>query len=109
MGRLEEFWDCPNEFRPERWFDEKNNGGKPLPPPLRPPFMPFQIGPRVCLGMQMAYLEVRILAILLLRRFTFTMKPGHVMHYKRAVTMNTVNGLQMIPTIRVYPTNTFIR
>jgi len=98
MGRLEEYWDCPNEFRPERWFGD--NGTKPLPAQQQPPFMPFQIGPRVCLGMQMAYLEVRVLTVMLLRRFKFTLKPGHKMHYKRAVTMNTVHGLHMITELR---------
>ncbi|KAI1771929.1 cytochrome P450 [Hypoxylon cercidicola] len=45
-----QIWDRPYEFRPERWL-EKNSGAA---------HFPFSTGPRSCLGMAQAYLEMRI-------------------------------------------------
>jgi len=58
LGRHPNFWDNPTEMRPERWFGD--NGGKPVPRGNQPPFIPFQFGPRTCLGIQFAYLEVKV-------------------------------------------------
>jgi len=98
MGRLEEYWDNPNEYRPERWLGD--NGGKPIPSINQPPFMPFQIGPRVCLGMHMAYLEVKVLTCLILKKFQLQLLQGHTVRCKRGITMNTIAGMKMIPKLR---------
>jgi len=95
MGRLEDYWDKPLEFRPERWFGD--NGDKPVPGTNISPFMPFQIGPRVCLGQQMAYLEVKILTCLILQKYHLALKPGHNVCVKLAITMNAKHGMLMIP------------
>lgn len=65
MGRLEEIWgwDCL-EFRPERWL---KNGVFCPENPFKYPV--FQAGMRVCLGKEMAVLELKSVAISLLRRF----------------------------------------
>ncbi|KAK4799284.1 hypothetical protein SAY86_024649 [Trapa natans] len=65
MGRMEELWgpDCL-EFRPGRWLEE----GKFRPEnPFKYPI--FQAGLRVCLGKEMALMEVKTVALSLLRRF----------------------------------------
>jgi len=98
MGRLEEYWDNPTEYRPERWLGD--NGGKPIPTTNQPPFMPFQIGPRICLGMNMAYLEVKVLTCIILKKFHLQLQDGHNVRCKRALTMNTVSGMKMIPKLR---------
>jgi hypothetical protein len=41
MGRHPDFWDCPEEFRPERWEGDANNGGKPLPKGNQVPVLCF--------------------------------------------------------------------
>ncbi|KAI2615863.1 cytochrome P450 [Hypoxylon sp. NC1633] len=55
-------WDRPYEFRPERWLidDEKHT---------RPMSFPFSAGPRSCLGMSQAYLEMRITLAKLMHAF----------------------------------------
>jgi len=93
LGRHPDFWDNPTEFRPERWFGE--NGGKPIPQGNRPPFVPFQYGPRVCLGINYAYLEVKVLIILILQRFRLRLMVGHKPTYKSAVTISVKNGMFM--------------
>ncbi|MED6161603.1 hypothetical protein PIB30_062375 [Stylosanthes scabra] len=65
MGRLEEIWgkDCL-EFKPERWLKE---GVFVNENPFKYPV--FQGGMRVCLGKEMALLEVKSVALSLLKRF----------------------------------------
>ncbi|XP_059296250.1 cytochrome P450 94C1-like [Lycium ferocissimum] len=65
MGRMEELWGCDSlEFKPERWlkdgvFFQEN--------PFKYPV--FQAGIRVCLGKEMALVELKSVALSLLRRF----------------------------------------
>lgn len=94
MGHHPEFWDAPNEFRPERW--DGDNGGKPIPKGNVPPFVPFQYGPRTCLGIQFAYQEVKlVICILLSRGIRLRLKEGHTVHYKSAITISVKDGLPM--------------
>ncbi|KAG5043881.1 hypothetical protein AAZX31_03G174100 [Glycine max] len=79
MGRLEEIWgsDC-FEFRPERWLKE----GLFCPQnPFKYPV--FQAGIRVCLGKEMALLELKSVALSLLRRFHIELAapPPHHHHH----------------------------
>jgi cytochrome P450 len=72
MGRSELMWKDPTKFIPERWLGPENtaivNGGAPFP---------FQIGPRVCLGMNFAYLEVKALMVQILPKFKFVVAKAH--------------------------------
>ncbi|KAI0169599.1 cytochrome P450 [Hypoxylon sp. FL1284] len=49
-------WDRPHEFRPERWLDDDPS----LEKSSEAAHFPFSTGPRSCLGMAQAYLEMRI-------------------------------------------------
>ncbi|KAK8600467.1 hypothetical protein V6N12_050321 [Hibiscus sabdariffa] len=66
MGRIEEIWgpDCL-EFKPERWL--KDDGVFSPENPFKYPV--FQAGFRVCLGKDMALLELKSVALSLIRRF----------------------------------------
>nr|BAN19923.1 cytochrome P450 [Echinochloa phyllopogon] len=66
MGRMKELWgdDCM-EFVPERWLGD---GGEFVPvDAARYPV--FHAGPRVCLGKEMAYVQMKTVAAAVLRRF----------------------------------------
>lgn len=66
MGRNEMLWNEPTKFMPERWLGPEHtaivNGGQPYP---------FQVGPRVCLGMTFAYLEIKALLTQILPKYKF--------------------------------------
>jgi 12-hydroxyjasmonoyl-L-amino acid 12-hydroxylase / fatty acid hydroxylase len=67
MGRMEDVWgpDC-NEFRPERWL----NDGKFVPvSPFK--FPVFQGGVRVCIGKEMALMEMKTVIVSVVRSFDF--------------------------------------
>ncbi|KAK7284882.1 hypothetical protein RJT34_19636 [Clitoria ternatea] len=73
MGRLEEIWgwDC-YEFKPERWLKD---GVFCAQNPFKYPV--FQAGMRVCLGKEMALLELKTVALSLLRSFHIQLLTPH--------------------------------
>nr|UPX44842.1 hypothetical protein FAC5L9_05 [Penicillium camemberti] len=91
MHRLPEIWgDDAESFRPERWMDENV--------PLRPGwgFLPFNGGPRLCLGQQNALVEASYTVVRLLQAFG-RMEPRDPMPWqeKLAVTMSSLNGTKV--------------
>ncbi|WVZ86793.1 hypothetical protein U9M48_033525 [Paspalum notatum var. saurae] len=70
MGRMEFLWGADaEEFRPERWLDD--DGVFVPESPFK--FTAFQAGPRVCLGKEFAYAQMKIFAAVLLYLFRFEM------------------------------------
>uniref|UniRef100_A0A0D9YGA1 Cytochrome P450 n=1 Tax=Oryza glumipatula TaxID=40148 RepID=A0A0D9YGA1_9ORYZ len=93
MARLEELWgaDC-EEFRPERWLDE--DGVFRPESPFKYPV--FHGGPRMCLGKEMAYIQMKSIAACVFERFSFRFvggegRPGLVF----SVTLRMEGGLPM--------------
>ncbi|KAF9616646.1 hypothetical protein IFM89_030880 [Coptis chinensis] len=71
MGRMKFIWgEDAEEFRPERWIDE--DGMFHSESPFK--FTAFQAGPRICLGKEFAYRQMKIYAALLLRCFMFKLE-----------------------------------
>ncbi|KAK9747669.1 hypothetical protein RND81_02G007400 [Saponaria officinalis] len=69
MGRLEKLWgvDCA-EYRPERWLEEGEDGLKFVPRDACM-YPVFHVGPRVCLGKEMAFLQMKRVVAGVLSRF----------------------------------------
>lgn len=65
--RIESVFPEPNRFLPERWKTAK-------PTPFE--YLPFGIGPRMCIGYSYASLLARLVLATMLRRFNFTIVPG---------------------------------
>ena len=73
MGRHASLWERPLEFDPARW------SGKPVGAPKNAEafkFPVFQAGPRFCLGMNMAMLEVKLVVVSMLQRFRVRVRKG---------------------------------
>ncbi|CAG8597020.1 3071_t:CDS:2 [Cetraspora pellucida] len=72
MGRDEKIWgEDAKQFNPQRFLDSEDG--------LRPnqfKFASFHAGPRICLGQQLATLEVIMLVAMMLREFKFELVPG---------------------------------
>lgn len=88
MGRDAALWPDPMEVRPERWMNEKR--------PSAYKFPVFQAGPRVCLGMNMAYLEAKVLTCMLLQRCRLRPQPGHQVVMNFGITLSSKTGLPML-------------
>ncbi|XP_054635847.1 cytochrome P450 2U1 isoform X2 [Dunckerocampus dactyliophorus] len=63
-------WDDPDSFKPERFLDDH---GKLV---RKDCFMPFGIGRRVCMGEQLAKMELFLMVTSLLQAFTFRLPEG---------------------------------
>ncbi|GLJ50367.1 hypothetical protein SUGI_1073260 [Cryptomeria japonica] len=84
MGRMQRLWgNDALEFKPERWLNE--DGIFQPQSPFK--FTAFQAGPRICLGKESAYLQMKIAAALLLRFFTFEMVKFNRAKYRLALTL----------------------
>ncbi|MDE1671895.1 cytochrome P450 [Nocardia gipuzkoensis] len=68
--RLPRFWDAPLTFDPDRFTKERNRA--------RPPFryFPFGWGAHLCVGQQMALIEIRVGLAMLLSRYDIELVNG---------------------------------
>ncbi|KAK7858359.1 cytochrome p450 94a2 [Quercus suber] len=71
MGRLESLWGSDwAEFKPERWLQKENNSKSWRFVQKDSYHYPvFQAGPRICLGKEMAFLQMKSVVAGVLRRF----------------------------------------
>jgi cytochrome P450 len=78
-ARLPSVWgDDAAEFRPQRWIDDETGELLSFPPSK---FNTFSAGPRSCIGMRLAMLELRIVAANLFKRYTFSLaRPNDLRH-----------------------------
>ncbi|KAF2103452.1 cytochrome P450 [Rhizodiscina lignyota] len=65
----------PDEFLPERWLDEENNKESEFSQDKKSALQPFHVGPRNCLGRNLAYFEMRLLMAMLLWNFDMELLP----------------------------------
>ncbi|WP_433550357.1 cytochrome P450 [Micromonospora zamorensis] len=65
LHRHRDFWNEPDQFRPERFAADA--------PPVahRYAYIPFGAGPRVCVGSHLGMLEATLIAAMVARRFRF--------------------------------------
>lgn len=90
MQHLEQYYEDPDDFKPERWLGDTKYH------PLA--WLPFLVGDHSCIGNRFAQLEMQIILAILLPRFTLTLKKGAVVTPKLRVTMQPTPGLPMVLT-----------
>ncbi|PWA46273.1 cytochrome P450 [Artemisia annua] len=106
MGRMESIWgkDC-REFRPERWLEEENCEGNIVYRQDNSFKYPvFHGGPRICLGKEMAYTQMKLVAATIIEMFEVEVvaktseksPPEHVL----SLTMRIKDGLMVKLTKR---------
>ncbi|KAM7511973.1 hypothetical protein LguiB_010848 [Lonicera macranthoides] len=92
-GRMKSTWgdDCL-DFRPERWLSpdgtrfEAHDSFK---------FVAFNAGPRICLGKDLAYLQMKSIAAAVLLRHRLAVVPGHQVEQKMSLTLFMKYGLKV--------------
>jgi unspecific monooxygenase len=67
LHRHEKLWHDPNAFMPERFL-------APAPPPDRFAYLPFGVGPRVCIGAHFALVEATLALARIIAAFRVTLK-----------------------------------
>lgn len=92
-GRMKFIWgdDCL-EFKPERWLS--SDGSKyEVHDSYR--FVAFNAGPRICLGKDLAYLQMKSIAAAVLLRHRLMVVPGHRVEQKMSLTLFMKYGLKV--------------
>lgn len=84
------YYDDPNDFKPERWFDPRMDD---LP---RFAYFPFGGGPRVCIGNHFAMLEAALVLTTLLQSVELQTVPGFEFDLDPSITLRPKNGLRML-------------
>ncbi|XP_038709208.1 cytochrome P450 86A8 [Tripterygium wilfordii] len=92
-GRLKSTWgeDCL-EFRPERFL---SSDGKKFIMHDAYKFVAFNAGPRICLGKDLAYLQMKSVAAAVLLRHKLTLAAGHKVEQKMSLTLFMKYGLKV--------------
>lgn len=70
LHRHPDFWDAPNDFQPDRFNKENSKKQTPFS------FIPFGMGPRLCIGRNFALMEMALILAMVLQRFRVHLAPG---------------------------------
>jgi cytochrome P450 len=90
--RHPEFWEVPEEFRPER-FEPAQVAGWP-----QHAYIPFGMGPRICIGRHLAMVEMQLILALVAQRYRPRLAPGWVVGVPKVGTsLRPKGGMWMIP------------
>lgn len=88
MHRESDYWPQPDSFIPERWLVPDND---PLHP-IKGAWRPFELGPRNCIGQELALLELKLVMVMTLRELDITACYDAWDHDHGRKEPGTVNG-----------------
>ncbi|XP_044467528.1 cytochrome P450 704C1-like [Mangifera indica] len=93
MGRMKDIWgNDAEEFRPERWLNENGH----FQPKSSFIFTSFQGGPRICLGKEFAYRQMKIFSMILLGSYKFKLNDeSKPVKSRTALTLHIDGGLHL--------------
>lgn len=94
IQRHRKYWQSPDHFDPDR-FDRPETRDS-----LRQAYLPFGMGPRVCLGAAFALQEATLILARLVRDYELTPVPGHVPQPVGRLTIRSANGVRLQLTRR---------
>ncbi len=83
------YWEAPRHYRPERFLPENRDKIG------RFQYLPFGVGPRICIGATFALQEAVIVLATLLSRYRFEMLPNVDVWPVQRLTVQPRNGLPM--------------
>ena len=87
IHRHPDYWDNPTCFDPDRFEREDIERS--------PAYLPFGVGPRMCIGRHFAETEMLVICSILLRRHTAAMRDGQAVIPKAEITLRPDGGLPM--------------
>jgi cytochrome P450 len=94
LHRHQALWDDPDRFDPNRFL------GKARDKIDRFAYLPFGVGPRICIGNSFALQEASIVVATVMRHFTLQLASGHAVWPVHRVTVRPSGGLPMIVSRR---------
>ncbi|XP_055831088.1 cytochrome P450 94A2-like [Solanum dulcamara] len=94
MGRSKELWgsDC-EDFHPERWLVKESSSENWKFVPRDPFTYPvFHAGPRTCLGKDIAFMQIKMVVVSVLKRFRLIPAQGFTPIYNSSLTSKMKTG-----------------
>ncbi|XP_057765278.1 alkane hydroxylase MAH1-like [Salvia miltiorrhiza] len=92
VGRMESVWgkDCL-EFKPERWI----SGSGKIKHEASYKFPAFNAGPRTCLGKEMAFIQMKMVAAAIICDYQVQLVEGHPVSPRDSVILQAKHGLKV--------------
>lgn len=94
LHRHKAHWDKPDHFIPERFLDDA---------PVKPDkltYIPFSVGPRVCIAKYFGLVETTFCLAILARHFRLSVPEGHQVTHECRLTLRPKDNLPMRITAR---------
>ncbi|KAH6778798.1 cytochrome P450 [Perilla frutescens var. hirtella] len=83
-----EIWgDDANEFNPSRFSEPRRHPAS---------FFPFGLGPRICVGQNLAIVEAKLVSAMILQRYSFVISPSYVHAPMQSLTLQPQHGVQLL-------------
>ena len=89
VHRHNKLWPDPDRFDPDR-FSPDGAGAR-----SRYAYIPFGVGPHVCVGASLALTEILIAVAILAQRFRFRLAPGQRIEPVAWTTLRPLHGIMM--------------
>jgi cytochrome P450 len=90
LHRHRRMWDRPDIFDPSRFLCEARNKID------RFAYLPFGVGPRICIGSAFALQEATLALATIMKNFRLELAPGHQVWPVQRVTMRPKDGMPMV-------------
>ncbi|VAH54788.1 unnamed protein product [Triticum turgidum subsp. durum] len=100
MGRMESVWgEDARAYRPERWLDPDTAEGTFRPEsPFR--YIVFHAGPRICLGKEMAYIQMKSIVACVVEELEVAVDGGYTPRQVASLTLRMADGLPVMVKAR---------
>lgn len=89
IHRHRDLWERPDEFDPDRYSTDSAKES------LKCAYLPFGLGPRVCMGATFALQEAGLILATLVKRYRFEAVPGHPPDPVGRLTVRSENGIRV--------------
>ncbi|WP_434009325.1 cytochrome P450 [Hydrogenophaga sp.] len=89
IHRHRDLWQDPDAFDPDRYDDDQSRES------LKQAYLPFGMGPRVCMGAAFALQEAALILSSLVRHYRLSVVPGHVPQPVGRLTIRSANGVRL--------------
>ncbi|XP_010555338.1 PREDICTED: alkane hydroxylase MAH1-like [Tarenaya hassleriana] len=97
LGRMRSVWgEDASEFRPERWISER--GGLRHEPSFK--FLSFNAGPRTCLGKEVAFMQMKTVAVKIIQNYDIKIVEGHRVDPVPSIILHMRHGFNVTVTKR---------
>jgi cytochrome P450 len=91
IQRHRKYWADPDAFDPDRYERDEAASRESL----KKAYLPFSMGPRVCLGAAFAQQEAVLILAQLMRHYRLEAVPGHVPEPAGRLTIRSDNGVRL--------------